>query len=327
MKIPSRVFVTGANGFIGRALMDRFAALGSAVAGVDLSADPARDVVAGDVSLAGDWQQHARGSDLVVHTAAVVSNNAPAEMYRRVSVGSVRHVVNAAIAAGAQRLTHVSSIAAYGLDFATARDEASDISVLSGYPYCDAKAASEHAVLAAHAGGELACTVVRPGDVYGPGSRPWVLIPLEMMRKRQFLLPARGRGVFSPVYIDNLLDGIGAASLSDHGSGQIFNLTDGREVSCREFFGYHHRWLGRRGSPLSLPTTVARPVGAVGGFVLGGVLRQDTEINAGTMAMLNRRAGYSIEKAAAALGYAPAVSLPEGMARTERWLKEQRLIP
>ena len=31
--------------------------------------------------------------------------------------------------------------------------------------------------------GELACTVVRPGDVYGPGSRPWVLIPLEMMKK------------------------------------------------------------------------------------------------------------------------------------------------
>ena len=327
MRIPSRVFVTGASGFIGRALMERFSDLGSAVTGVDLSADAARNVVAGDVSAPGDWQHRAKGSELVIHTAAVVSNSAAAELYRRVSVGSVRHVVDAAIAAGASRLTHLSSVAAYGLDFDTTRDETSDISVLSGYPYCDAKAASEHAVLAAHAAGEVACTVVRPGDVYGPGSRPWVLIPLEMMRTRQFLLPARGRGVFSPAYIDNLLDGIVTASLSDQGSGQIFNITDGLDVSCAEFFGYHHRWLGRRGAPPSLPTPLARTTAAAGGFILGRLLRRDTEISPGSMAMLSRTAGYSIAKATKVLGYTPSVSLPEGMDKTERWLRERRLIP
>lgn len=326
MRIPSRVFVTGASGFIGRALMERFSDLGSAVAGVDLGADAARNVVGGDVSAPGDWQRHAKGSDLVIHTAAVVSNNAPAELYRRVSVGSVRHVVDAAIAAGASRLTHLSSVAAYGLDFGSTRDETSDISVLSGYPYCDAKAASEHAVLAAHAAGEVACTVIRPGDVYGPGSRPWVLIPLEMMRTRQFLLPARGRGVFSPAYIDNLLDGIVTASLSEQGSGQIFNITDGLEVSCAEFFGYHHRWLGRRGAPPSLPTPLARTTAAAGGFVLGRLLRRHTEISPGTLAMLSRRAGYSIDKARRSLGYQPAVSLQHAMAQTERWLRQQHLI-
>ena len=39
----------------------------------------------------------------------------------------------------------------------------------------DAKGGSEHPALAAHAAGEIACTIIRPGDVYGPGSRPWVL--------------------------------------------------------------------------------------------------------------------------------------------------------
>jgi nucleoside-diphosphate-sugar epimerase len=327
MSTPSRVFVTGASGFIGRALMDRFSELGSAVSGVDINADPTRNVVAGDVSAPGQWQRHAEGSELVIHTAAVVSNSAPAALYRRVSVGSVRHVVNAAIAAGAARLTHLSSVAAYGLDFTSTREETSDISVLSGFPYCDAKAASEHAVLAAHAGGELACTVVRPGDVYGPGSRPWVLIPLEMMRKRQFLLPARGRGIFSPVYIDNLLDGIISASLLDAGSGEIFNLTDGIDLSCNEFFGYHHHWLGRKGTPLSLPTPLARPAAAAGGLIVHRVLRQDTEISPGTMAMLNRKAGYSIAKARNSLGYEPAVSLQAGMAKTESWLRGRGLIP
>ena len=40
---------------------------------MDVSADPERGVVAGDVAEPGDWQRHAAGCDLVIHTAAVVS--------------------------------------------------------------------------------------------------------------------------------------------------------------------------------------------------------------------------------------------------------------
>ena len=60
------VFVTGATGFIGRVLVDRFRSLGHEVRGVDLRAaadDP--DVVEGDVSAPGRWQAHAQGCDLV----------------------------------------------------------------------------------------------------------------------------------------------------------------------------------------------------------------------------------------------------------------------
>ena len=61
-----RVFITGASGFIGRALCERYAADGHEVRGCDLVADPARDVVAGDVAQPGPWQDHAAGSDLVI---------------------------------------------------------------------------------------------------------------------------------------------------------------------------------------------------------------------------------------------------------------------
>ena len=67
------VFVTGALGFIGRAVADRFQRDGAVVRGVDIRADLERDVVAGDVSEPGPWQDHAAGCDLVVHTAAVQS--------------------------------------------------------------------------------------------------------------------------------------------------------------------------------------------------------------------------------------------------------------
>ena len=71
--MTGRVFVTGASGFIGRALCERFARDGYEVRGVDVVADPARGVVAGDVGAPGAWQDHAAGCDLVLHTAAIVS--------------------------------------------------------------------------------------------------------------------------------------------------------------------------------------------------------------------------------------------------------------
>jgi nucleoside-diphosphate-sugar epimerase len=326
MQIPAKVFITGANGFIGRALADRFRALGSAVVGVDLNANRELNVHAANVARPGDWQALAKGCELVIHTAAVVSNAAPAALYRSVSLGSARLAVQAAVSGDANRFLHLSSIAAYGLDFGTDRVESDDIALLSGFPYCDAKAASEHPVLAAHAAGEMACTIVRPGDVYGPGSRPWVLIPLEMMKKRQFLLPAGGRGLFSPVYIDNLLDGMVAAALNPAGSGQIFNITDGQSLPCVEFFTPHWRWAGHRGKPPVLPTAVAKTVTRAGEWLLNDVLKQNTEISAGSLAMMTRQAGYSIAKAQRLLDYRPAVDLETGLRRTGEWLLQQRLV-
>lgn len=326
MSTPAKVFITGANGFIGRALLTRFREQGATVVGVDLNANPALGVQAGNVASPGDWQRLAQGCELVIHTAAVVSNAVPAALYRSVSLGSVRLALDAAVAGGASRFLHLSSIAAYGLDFTTDRRETDAISLLSGYPYCDAKAASEHAALAAHASGEIAGSIVRPGDVYGPGSRPWVLLPLEMIRKRHFLLPNYGRGLFSPVYIDNLLDGIVAAATQSAGSGQIFNITDGASLPCADFFAHHWRWAGRSGNPPLLPALLATAITRVGNVVLNDLLHQGSEINAGSLAMLDRKAGYSIAKAQGILGYQPVVGLPEGMERTERWLRSNRLI-
>ncbi|HSP99924.1 MAG TPA: NAD(P)-dependent oxidoreductase [Candidatus Dormibacteraeota bacterium] len=323
--LPRKVFVTGGNGFIGRALLRRYRALGVAVCGMDVRADPAWDVVAGDLGAAGDWQAQARGCDLVINTAAVVSNVAPPELYRRISVGGVRRVIDAAVAGGAVRVLHVSSCGAYGWQHAADSDERSPITVLSGSSYQDAKAASEHPLLAAHAAGEIAGTIVRPSDVYGPGSRPWVLIPLEMIRAGRFLLPAHGRGLFQPIYIDDLVDGILLAAGLAAGAGQIFNLTGGAGLATAEFFAHHMRWAGRSGAPRSVSTATAVRIARL--LQLAGRLRgRPTEASPQTMLMLSKQHGVSIEKARRLLGYAPRVDVGEGMRRTEDWLRAEHLV-
>ena len=65
------VFVTGALGFIGSAVADSYRDAGADVRGVDMRADQAHGIVAGDISSPGDWQAHMAGCDLVVHTAAL----------------------------------------------------------------------------------------------------------------------------------------------------------------------------------------------------------------------------------------------------------------
>ncbi|GAA0432973.1 putative oxidoreductase [Actinoplanes capillaceus] len=321
----SVVFITGANGFIARALATRLRARGDTVTGVDLRPDEAAGVVAGDIGEEGAWQDAATGADLVIHTAAVVSNAVGLDGQWRVNVAGTRHALDAAVRAGASRFVQFSSIRAFSdLGFPDGVGEDHPVRT-DGNPYVDTKIAGEQVALQAHAEGRIAVTVVRPGDVYGPGSRPWTVLPVELIRTNRFLLPAGGHGIFSPVYIDDLVDGVLLAAGKPEGAGQVFTLTGGTGVPCREFFAHYYRMLGKRG-PIVAPTPLAVAVATVMGTAIR-LVSGPTEVNATSMRYFARTGTYSIEKAQRLLGYQPRVDLTEGMARTGRWLRDQGLVP
>lgn len=321
-EVPARVFITGANGFIASALADRLRELGAEVSGVDLTASPTDHVVAGSTLDPTRWADRLAGVDVVVHTAAIVSNAAPLDKAWEVNVLGTQRVLRAAAAAGVSRFVHLSSIAAYGFEFRDGVDETDPVRV-SGYSYVDTKVNSEHVVLAAQAAGEIDTTIVRPGDVWGPRSRPWTIIPLEMIRKGQLILPAHGNGVFSPVYIDNLVDGMVLAISSEKAVGQIFNLTDGYGMSCSDYFGALAAMT--TGSVRTLPTPVAVQLAAAVGAIQRR-LGMPSELTPATVGMLNRTGTYSISKAREILGYEPIVSFADGMARVHTWARTQGLV-
>jgi nucleoside-diphosphate-sugar epimerase len=317
-----RIFITGANGFIGRAMAERFRALGAEVAGVDLGADVAGNVVAGDITKPESWSEALKGADTVIHTAALLGAAHSLERAWQVNVLGTSRALRAAIDAGARRFVHFSSVAAYGFDFPDGVDETYPVHV-NGDVYTDTKVNSEAVVLAAHAAGEIDVTVIRPGDVWGPGS-VWVRSPIAEMRKKTgFPLPNGGSGIFSPVYIDNFVDGLVLAVASDEAVGQVFNISDGRGVRCGDFFGRMAAMCG--GTIRTLPIGVAAPVAEVLGTVLRR-LGQKTDLSAGTMWLLNRPGTYSIEKAQKMLGYQPLVSIDEGMAQVEQWARAEGLL-
>jgi len=320
----NRVVITGASGFIGRALSDRYRALGADVVGIDLVAAPDRGIIAGDLRRPDGWQQVLRGADLVIHTAALVSNTAPMDAAWEVNVMGTAGLLELCDAAGVEHFIHVSSVAVYGFDFRSPARETDPLRPM-GNTYADTKIAAEHAVLTRHAAGAMDCTIIRPTDVYGPGSRPWVVLPLEAMKRGRFLLPARGRGIFSPVYIDDLVEGIVLAASRRQARGQIFNIGDGSTPTCEEFFSYHARMLGRSRVP-SAPDGVARLLVQSAGAI-ARLAGQQSELGRGTLDMLSRKAGYSIDRARTLLGFEPQVNLEVGMRRTRDWARECGIVP
>ena len=321
---PGRVFVTGALGFIGRSLSERYRAAGAEVLGVDVAAGGDESVIAGDITAPGEWQSRMAGCDLVIHTAALVSNAASADASWQLNVMGTRRVLDGAARARVRRFVHISSVRAFSdLGYPDGVDEHHPVRT-DGNPDVDTKGASEQVVLQAHAAGEVPVTVIRPADVYGPGSRPWTVLPVEAIKAGRFVLPAMGKGVFSPTYIDNVLDGIELAARHPGAAGQVFTIGDGNGVSCREFFGHYHRMLGKSG-PVCLPTPVALAL-AAGAATVDRARGRSGEANPATVRYLTRRGTYSIEKARSMLGYVPRVDLTEGMRRSEAWLRDRGLI-
>lgn len=321
------LMVTGAGGFIGLRMIERARERGLAVRGLERSPEAARraeragaEVVVGDVCDPEAARRACAGAAIVFHTAAILEEDGELEPFRRVNVGGTVTVAEAARAAGVRRFVHLSSVMVYGFKFPPWVREEGPLAG-DGNPYCITKIESEEALRPFHRSGGMEVIVIRPGDVYGPGSVPWVVRPIGLMKKRLFALA--GHGVLNHVYIDNLLDAVFLA-LERDATGEPFNVTDGQATSCAEYFGRLARMVNQR-RILTLPPRLARTTfrALEGGARL---LRVKPPVRAAAVDYVTRPHGYSNERARARLGWTPAVGLDEGMARVERWLRAERMI-
>jgi nucleoside-diphosphate-sugar epimerase len=324
------VAVTGAGGFIGRALCARLASAGALVTGLDVD-DSARGRVTGsgatfrlcDTSSTSAVQDALAGAELVVHSAAVVSDWGAMADFVRVNVGGTRNVLDAAERLRCDRIVHISSVASWGYEHRDALDEDSPPRPC-GVPYIDTKGASDALALDRARRGEPVA-VIRPGDVYGPGSTPWAVRPLEALRANRFMLIGRGQGVMTPVYIDDLVESIVLALTASGATGRGYTVWDGVPVSVAEFFGHYARMLGRAGIP-RLPRPLAELVAGAQEAVAAATGRPPM-FSRNAITFVSRRAAYSNRRAREVLGWAPRVMLEEGMRRTEWWFRQEGLLP
>ena len=306
----SAAAVTGA-GFIGTAMCRRLVEEGHEVVGIDIDPAAAARVTAtgaqfrrADVSDRGAVRGALAGAELVVHTAALLPGSGGMSDSVRVNVGGTENVCVAARDLGVERVVHLSSVAAWGYGFGSDITEDEPLATRSSHPYVATKAASEHVAR------RYGATIVKPGDVYGPESQPWAVLPFDLIRSGVLALPMKGRGILTLVYVDDLVDCLYRALTAPEAAGGVFTAWDGEPVTAKEFFGHYARMLGKSGVRTA-PTAILRPV-----------MRLVPGVDAADLIFLMRRAVYPNARAREVLGWEPRVSLAEGMRRTEAWLRE-----
>lgn len=219
--------ITGANGFIGRAVLRRIGE-DACVAHVGPIDDEAGAI---DICDQPALEALFAGVDTLVHLAGpssvAASFDAPAAFARAHVLGTAT-LLAAAERIGVQRFVHVSSAEVYGRPAVAYASESAPLLPLS--PYGAAKAAAEQLVSGAVRRGALASAIiVRPFSVYGPGMRANGLVGrlATQARLRQPMRVFSADTVRDYVHVDDLARGLLMAAAREEPGLLTLNMASG----------------------------------------------------------------------------------------------------
>ena len=301
--------VTGGTGLIGREVVRRLCDFGAEVTSVsldELAADPRAKGVRGDLRSFEFCRQVTQGIDFVFHVAGIkgsvdVTKAQPASMFVPLLMMNTA-ILEAARVNGAAKVVYTSTIGTYGPADTFVEDEYDPLAPpMDVYPGWAKRMAEMQIAAYGVQYGLDNFAIVRPCNVYGPGDNfdpaTAMVVPALMARIAQGERPLRvwgdGSAVRDFAFSTDVAEGIILAL--HHGTRQSFvNLGGGDACSIRE-----------------LVETLAGIVGVAYEF--------DTSKSAGYPIRV-----MDIKRAQAWIGYAPQVTLAEGLARTWEWFRDHQ---
>jgi nucleoside-diphosphate-sugar epimerase len=331
--------VTGGGGFVGRALVDALVARGDRVIVAEPFGEPHRpDVRFERVDIRDDAAMNAlcAGVTSLFHNASLVhTKQNRVEDVWSVNLGGTRAVLRAAHAQGVQKLVYVSTASAVyeGSDIENG-DERLPYARKSQAAYADSKIAAEREVLAMNGQGSLATCAIRPHVVFGPGDGRFLPAIVKRARagKLRFSVGLGNDKLSDFTYVSNLVDALLAAdarlTLGGPVAGQPYFVTNGEPMP---FFGFVARVLKQLELPPLLgavPYPVAYAAAALKeglDTLRGGTLNAEDGMSRFAVRYMVKHHYFDIGKARRELGYAPRVSLDEGIRLTCEALKRQGL--
>ncbi len=321
------ILVTGGTGFLGRHLLPLLVAEGFHIrllvrqtSQVDWLPNERIELVYGDVTDPCSVDEAMRGCRYVVHAAGHFRFWGAPELFEQVNFEGTKHVAQAALDHGVERLVYISSIAVVGdphlgeLITETAECHPQDA-------YQDSKLQAEGHLQELVAEHGLPAIILRPGAFYGPGSTYGfnrLFIEEAMLGWR--VKVDGGRRVTFPVFVPDVAQAIVLVFTAGQ-VGEVYNIC-GRSLTHNELNGVVSDLLGIGHWRLSVP----RPLMIALAAILEGLAkftRHEPFYPLNLRHYVFNDWQVSNQKAQAELGFRPTL-IEEGLRQTVAWYRQMR---
>nr|WP_288358497.1 SDR family oxidoreductase [uncultured Pseudomonas sp.] len=310
-----RILVTGASGFVGRALAERLSRdtryqLRAASRNFSVFPPEIDSCLAPSLGSNSDWHQALNDVSAVVHSAARVhvmndTEDDPLVEFRKANVDGTLSLARQAAAAGVKRFIFISSIKVNGEGTKPGHPYRADDMPDPQDPYGVSKMEAEQGLRALASETGMEVVIIRPVLVYGPGVKANFRSMMSWLRKG-IPLPLGATGnKRSLVAVDNLVDLIATCIDHPEAANQTFLVSDGDDLSTTQLLQRMGKALGRPARLLPVPASLLQ----AGAAMLG------------KRAIAQRLCGslqVDIGKTRELLAWAPPVSVDDALRKTAR---------
>ena len=318
-----RALITGASGFVGTHLTKKLLKNNWSVRILihkkNIQESKDCEVFVGDIGEKKILENALREVDVLFHLAAALGGSLfDKNEFFRINAAGTQTVLDAAFKAGVKKGVHFSSAGVLGAVRNNAvADEAYPTRPISAYD--QSKLEGEKIALNQTKEGKPVF-VIRPGWVYGPGDRRTFKL-IKAIAQKKFILVTRGQAHQTPVFIDDLLQGV-MLCVEQGRYGEIYNIAGDEVLTVRQIVENIAIATNSTIPKLTLPLFPTK-VAAWKLEKTFKLFKKEAPLTRGKLAFFIHPKPLSIQKAARELNYVPQVSFQTGIAQTVNWYRKQ----
>jgi len=327
----AKVLVTGGGGFLGGAILRQLLERGDRVTSFSRRVYPKLSSlgikqIQGDISDKTAVESACNGMDLVFHVAAKPGVWGNYSDYYRTNVLGTQNVIEACKKHGVLRLVYTSSpsVVFNGSDMEGVNESVPYPDTFQAH-YPKTKAIAEQAVIAAADEG-LKTIILRPHLIWGP--RDSHLVPRIIQRANRLVRVGNRKNLVDTIYIDNAADAhiLAADALEKNPklSGKVYFISQDNPVPLWDMVDDILKAAGLAPVQRSVPRKLAWMIGAFLEFVYKTFsIRGEPQMTRFLADELSTAHWFDISAAKKDLGYAPRISIEEGLGHLETWLQNR----